>query len=358
MELLIHAGPHRTGSTTIQNLLDDNRNRLIDFGIFYPKGLRRVGEESYDPSHSHIPYHYLGYDIRYLGLDERSTKWPEEFADWINQAQNLHCKKILISSEEFSSLSHAQWMTFLAEISTAARSSGERFERINVFYVNRELDQLSASFYTELLNNGMPLSAEDAKPLIKNLFQENREQIKNLASSRNPEVNPHFLDDIFPADASTRADSRNETNLSRWFELTLGAEVKAELHLNPMQLNKRPSSKAVEQLQAFNKVNTPSSLQFPSYFTTLDLSEEDLQARTRLRMFREILDRNAELCINLDNMRHDHDALRRKMTDFVNDLEVTQTQVSNLEQSRSWRWTKWLRFLNSKCPRRKSRACE
>ena len=50
MRLILHAGTHKTGTTSIQKVLADNREWLRERGLIYPDGKSAFGKTS-------IPHH-------------------------------------------------------------------------------------------------------------------------------------------------------------------------------------------------------------------------------------------------------------------------------------------------------------
>lgn len=87
--LVIHVGPHKTGSTSVQSAFHEQRSRLADDGVFYPPA--PAGE--FPESHS---------DAAFLLLQGK----PHEFDAWLmdswRQGRAAACDAMLLSSEEFS----------------------------------------------------------------------------------------------------------------------------------------------------------------------------------------------------------------------------------------------------------------
>lgn len=87
--LVIHVGPHKTGSTSVQAVFHEQRERLAADGVFYPPP--PAGE--FPESHS---------DAAFLLLQGKTR----EFDAWLmaswSQARKAACDALLLSSEEFS----------------------------------------------------------------------------------------------------------------------------------------------------------------------------------------------------------------------------------------------------------------
>jgi hypothetical protein len=87
--LVIHVGPHKTGSTSVQTAFHEHRSRLIDHGVFYP----RPPAGDFPESHS---------DAAFLLLKGRAREFDAWLAEAWRQARAAACDVLLLSSEEFS----------------------------------------------------------------------------------------------------------------------------------------------------------------------------------------------------------------------------------------------------------------
>jgi len=93
--VLIHAGTHKTGTTSLQMLFTRNRAELLDRGIMYPETGIWAGATESD-SHSNIAWELMGHAL----FDARSGTLD----DLIDEIVASDCEKVLLSSEEFSCL--------------------------------------------------------------------------------------------------------------------------------------------------------------------------------------------------------------------------------------------------------------
>lgn len=93
--VLIHAGTHKTGTTSLQLLFTRHRAELRDHGILYPEaGVWNGGSES--DSHTNIAWELIGH----RGFDRGSGTLD----DLIDEIVASDCEKVLLSSEEYSCL--------------------------------------------------------------------------------------------------------------------------------------------------------------------------------------------------------------------------------------------------------------
>ncbi len=90
IRLAIHAGPHKTGSTSIQAALDASRDLLASHGVLYPQSLPAA---RWPAQHADA----------WLLLRDRRRK--REFHAWLagchDQARQRNCETVLLSSENF-----------------------------------------------------------------------------------------------------------------------------------------------------------------------------------------------------------------------------------------------------------------
>ena len=91
--VLIHAGTHKTGTTSLQTLFTRHRAELADRGILYPvTGVWSGGSEG--ESHTNIAWELMGHVL----FDPESGTLD----DLVDEIVASPCRNALISSEEFS----------------------------------------------------------------------------------------------------------------------------------------------------------------------------------------------------------------------------------------------------------------
>jgi hypothetical protein len=91
LRVLIHAGTHKTGTTSIQAVLSDHRKRLRRQGIFYPDTKPHLG----GGRHAHHRFAHA-----FVGTDDHALEAAHRFVDDIN-ATAKPGETILLSSEAF-----------------------------------------------------------------------------------------------------------------------------------------------------------------------------------------------------------------------------------------------------------------
>ena len=141
MEILVHIGPHRTGTTSLQELLDESRLKLIDYGIYYPKDV-------IDSKAHHVLA--LACQHRNMGLIGHSNEirsCNSILKDWLNEAQDEKCETLFMSSEEFAKLRTADWKLLVESC-----GKGHHWTLVAAF---RSPDEIAQSTYAQLLRSGL-----------------------------------------------------------------------------------------------------------------------------------------------------------------------------------------------------------
>lgn len=96
-KVFIHIGTHKTGTTSIQSFLSNNRNYLLENGFFYPKS----GSVKKDISGGQ---HQLSFSIRKTAKSYNEKCWDDFTSEINNYPDNI----IIISSEDFGNMNSQQ----------------------------------------------------------------------------------------------------------------------------------------------------------------------------------------------------------------------------------------------------------
>ena len=93
--VLIHAGTHKTGTTSLQMLFTRHRDDLRDHGILYPE-TGMWNNPSGIANHTNLAWELLGH--------EQFRSESGTIDDLIEEVADADCDRVLLSSEEFSCL--------------------------------------------------------------------------------------------------------------------------------------------------------------------------------------------------------------------------------------------------------------
>lgn len=129
--VILHVGPHKTGSTALQNMFARNTGVLADFGIHYPAAGRDGAAQQ----------------------DIARACWVEDSQILQDLTKEIETKRVVfISSELISGLEK----TSLARLQAALPTS-----RVEIVYFLRRLPDLLASHWQELVKHGQWFTFED-----------------------------------------------------------------------------------------------------------------------------------------------------------------------------------------------------
>jgi len=146
-KLVLHIGTHKTGSTTIQNALENQRDHLARKGIWYARTDREP--------HIHLAKHCS----TYRAVTQSDEAFDKEFAIMERELAKSGCETLLISEEGFSQLS-------FAECSRFARV-GERFD-ITIICLLRRQDYFLEALWNQYCREGT------AKEMINDFITQER----------------------------------------------------------------------------------------------------------------------------------------------------------------------------------------
>lgn len=135
VELYMHVGMWKTGTTAIQKFLHENRKVLKSFGILYPE-IGIIG----------VAHHHFGWSF---GSGREWEMRPVDFSIWsdLNNLADLDCKKIIISSETL--------FTVICQPNNLKKIKNtlNKFELYLVIYL-RPQDEMIESGYSQLVAAG------------------------------------------------------------------------------------------------------------------------------------------------------------------------------------------------------------
>ncbi len=141
-QLIIHAGFHKTGTTSLQEALSANRKILLSKGIHYP----HMGSEAHHRAALAISGRIWGWKKR--GGSATPIKEWSSLAKQINRSR----KNVVISSEFFCEASLEQIQRIKSDIKTSD---------IKVVFTLRPLVKLLASSYQQYLKYGIKPTYEE-----------------------------------------------------------------------------------------------------------------------------------------------------------------------------------------------------
>ncbi len=297
--LIIHIGPHKTGTTSIQKLLCDNATCLRTMGIYYPDSPLMGG------AHHHVPFLLHGWDLALLGLEPKAASGfsgiPPLATDidrWLSAAQALSCHTVIISAEDFSTLTRSGWTDFAQALENAQVRNAIRFSKITICLTERSIAERAHSQFAESLKHGLASAEGEVHSLLLAQLAHADAVVQNI---------PDFFETpVHVQRVAYRRPDASTSFLMSWVEDVLGITVLQGLPTESWdtQLNHRISERSQERLLAFNKINTPASGDIFRPFHASSAPDEDRdRARIRLAMM-------VEACQDLEKVEFERDQVR------------------------------------------------
>lgn len=141
MKVVVHVGPHRTATTSIQSLLAASRSVLAEVGVWYPQC--HTGATA----HHVLAWKVLERDLTALGASNDSRTARETLEEWIAEARSNDCATLLLSSEDFAVLRDFGWHSL--------RSTCDEATSWKLVATRRDPTEIAESSYSHLLLNGL-----------------------------------------------------------------------------------------------------------------------------------------------------------------------------------------------------------
>jgi len=358
MKLLLHVGPPKTGTTSLQHALDENRQILIDHGIYYPQGAKQRVGSAFAPSHHGVFIDLKGWDYTYFNLDSDQRSWPKSLHEWMLEAREHSCPSLLISAEVLSYFDDHDWAAVWQGILEAEGRSEFSFEEVVLLYTERDLELQAESQYAEDVKHGFWEHPEVGIPLETDSINSGRHRIESLPSNVDRRFRFQLITGVFTYLRENDPPSE-VVDLSKWFDVLSNGLGALFSTTSLSKMNARLPKQAIQELVTFNRVNTPqrltSSLPFVDHNDDA-LSQEEQQALRRLQLFRHELSLSYELRTKAHQLELENIEIKATMIESQAQAdakliavehqlnEVTQELVA-MKQTRGWRLVELLRRL-------------
>ena len=146
MKLIVHAGTHKTGTTSFQNLCSENFDTLVSNKLLYPKYKTWA-------QHSYLAWHFQSMNAQAI---------LQFFKHASDTSKRLGCTTTLLSGEDFENFLVDQELAKTFE--QAARSVG--YTEIEWVVVRRQAGRYLRSIYAEMAKHNIVLDIEVIANLI------------------------------------------------------------------------------------------------------------------------------------------------------------------------------------------------
>jgi len=278
VQIVVHLGPHRTATTSIQSLLAASRGELSRSGIWYPS-CRYVAD-----AHHVLAWKILGRDLAAIGASAESRSAVEILLTWIEEARSHSCDAVLLSSEDFAVFRDTEW-----RILRSAVSSSYTWRLVAS---RRSPSDVAKSAYSHLLLSGLAQSFDEVSDVLAQGTMEFLSYFTNLIA-RNSWCTGQLIE-----------YGGSSAFLRTMISVLIGEEscvAMIDRHDLPL-LNSRFNETIHERLLAFNRLNTPDFVidlatgAFPAHFySTVDGERPKIAGVAELLQSKDAVDSRTSL---------------------------------------------------------------
>ncbi|CAB4925804.1 unannotated protein [freshwater metagenome] len=292
MKYLIHAGPGKTGTKTLQSCWNINRELLQLHGVHYPENYRNLN------AHHQVAHSIVGSLHILEAIFQQDLSEFELHGYLLNirkEAENLGCKYILLSSESFARLSIDDFKRFFKEILI------EQTDTVEVLWIDREIESAMESYIWQGINTG-DYWEESQREFLRNKIQERHNLSVTLVAefASNPNINIHVIPYLHIDGISY---------IRKLHEIFLPVDISEQIVLETSRqpLNRSGGSAVKEKLNEFNSINVTRDWDFLD--SKIVNSDKYPRERQRLEKYRELLWENENLTCQIRELSVEHNVV-------------------------------------------------
>lgn len=282
--LMVHVGPHKTATTTIQSVLAHNAPYLATRGVHVPPGghPQRGG-------HHLLPYLVDGLSlIPLLGLTQVDVSVGALFDAWLTGARENGAHRVLVSSEVFDVFEEEAWRAFDRELQESAQRTKTAVTRLVIHFTRREIESRVSSAIGNSYIHGASLPREELGVWLSAEMARQDATIERIPTLLSTPAEVSYIDfDV----AVTSPDVASPPDfVVRWCAHVLGAEDAEGIEIAQELSRLNPSLAAVthDGLRAFNVLNNPPQADAVSPFLRFDGDPDLERAFERLNLVRSV----------------------------------------------------------------------
>lgn len=242
LEVIIHAGPHKTGTTSVQTLVEEHRDFLVSRGIFVPE--RR---DASLVGHHVIACLVMNISLAKLGVSDADQSLEQILSDWCAAARNVRADRLFVSAELFSFMDEHQWRDLESTLLSAADRSGVVVTRVTVHVTDREMSSRLRSLAAEMCNQGATAPMPELVEYLATFIPGRDRVIAAL-----PQI-------LATETTVSRIPLDGHAFTRRWFAHVFGSTVANDLPslAEEIQLNQAKSPQTLEEIRHFSVLNNP-----------------------------------------------------------------------------------------------------
>jgi len=323
MQVIIHVGPHKTGTTAIQGFLRRNIDFLGESGVHVPRTLTTHA------GHHEIPWTLLGWPIELLGDGIESSSLDRFVEGALNDATAAGCSKTLFSSEDFSLLNRAQWKDLLATIySTATKTAPVSVHIVTVY---RNPEEYISSQYKTLVLLGLSQELGEVTESLRAHFLEVHQMLQSLT---------HLFEEVTEV---TQLAYRDDGMVSLFCDSLFPGLIFPDASSGEIRVNQSVDDFIIE---AIRQGNVNSGVEFDTnhllHWPMFQKANSGLMLSERAR---KLFAAHAPLLAERDSLVGERDSLVGERDSLVGERDLLVGERDLLVNSHSWRITKPLRDI-------------
>ena len=317
LTLIVHVGPHKTATTTIQAALANNTPYLATRGIHVP-----AGTHPDFAGHHHLPFLLQGKSLVPLGLSHSDASIEDLFDEWLTGARDNGAHRVVVSSEDFDSLEEEAWLGFDRGLREAAARTNTVVSRLVIHFTRREIESRLVSSTGNFYIHGATLPREELIGRLRADAARHDATIDRIPGLLSTPTELSYLD--FGEGVVLTEEARRNDFASAWFAHVLGPEDAEGIVIaeESSRLNPALSAATLDELRAFNVLNNPAHADVVRPFERFDGDPELERAFARLNQARF-----AYMA---------RDAVRDEVARAASEIDQLQKAIE-VARSRSWR---------------------
>lgn len=308
LTLIVHVGPHKTATTSIQAALAHNSPYLASRGVHVP-----AGAHPDFGGHHIVPFVLAGKSLVPLGISGSAPAVSGLLDAWLVGARDTSARRILVSSEVFDELGENEWLTLDRELREAATRTGTRIEGLIIHFTDRELEARLKSSAGNSILHGATLPMDELVEWLRADMATRDALIDGLPSLLPGPIEVSHID--FAPTHSVVTGAPEKDFVGRWFDHVLGLEDAAGIepaagfeHLNPSL-----SAETLEEVRLFNVANNPPGAPGVRAYSRFDGNPALEQAFARLNKVRFVFIERDRYRAEAQARMHEVESLRAEV---------------------------------------------
>ena len=306
--LMVHVGPHKTATTTIQAALAHNGPHLSTKGIFVPPGTHPNFA-----GHHHLPFLLQGKSLVPLGLTDSNATIGDLIDEWLTGARDNGAHRVVVSPEDFDALEEELWLAFERELQQSAARTNTVVSGLVIHFTRREIESRLVSSVGNFYIHGASLPRDELIERLRADVAHHDNTIERLPGLLSTPTEVSYFD--FGEVVAAPEAARSTGFALGWFAHVLGPEDAEGIVIAEESARLIPalSAATLDELREFNVINNPAHADAVRPFERIDGDPELERAFARLNYAR--------------NVYMARDAVRDDVARTANEIDVLRSAI-------------------------------